>query len=142
MEAVRAGAGVAVARKVHGGAGPPGEVAPDDVVAVALHDGRDGSAAGVVAVGAGVEHVAAAGEAVVTGVEEAADVLGAEDGREVRREGGDGVRAVGPVEPVEQRPAVDQEVGGGGAGRGGEVEAGVRGRHASSISPRRGPFHG
>ncbi|MCZ0982059.1 hypothetical protein O1L60_32670 [Streptomyces diastatochromogenes] len=37
-------------------------------------------------------------------------MLGADGGRDVRREGRDGVEAVGLVEPVEQRPAVDEEV--------------------------------
>jgi hypothetical protein len=59
-EAERADAVVAVELQVGVVVGLPGEVPPDDVLAVALDDGGDGAAGQVLALGAAVDDVPAA----------------------------------------------------------------------------------
>jgi hypothetical protein len=106
-EAERADAVVAVALQIGVFVGLPGEVPPDEVLAVALDDGGDGSAGEVLALGAAVDDVAAAGQRGRALQEQAADLRGEDRRWDVGGERGDRVE-VGELE--QQRASVDDEV--------------------------------
>jgi hypothetical protein len=94
---------VAVALRVHGGGGLPGEVAPDDVRPLPFDDGGDRAASEALALGAGVEDVAPAGERGRGLQEECAEAGGEDGGRAVGGQRGDGVEVAEPVQ--EGRPS-------------------------------------
>ena len=142
-EAERPDAVVAVELQVGGLLRLPGEVPPDEVVAVPLDDGGDGAAGEVLALGAAVDDVTAARKRGVRLAQEAADLGGEDRGWDVGGERGDGVE-VGELE--EQRAAVDDEVhevpvnlevtvgeDSTGTHRRCQAEGRVCGRHAVSI---------
>ncbi|GHA75946.1 hypothetical protein GCM10010391_71700 [Streptomyces anthocyanicus] len=148
-EAVRADAGVGVQLQVGVFGGLPGEVPPDEVVAVPQDHGGHRAAGQVGALGAAVDDVPAAGQGRVGLQEQAADLRGEDGGRYVGGERGDGVQIGEPeqegasVDDEVHEVAVDLEVAVGvdsaGARRRGQTEGRVLGSHAVSI-PSAGPL--